>query len=213
MQAIAQQCGTRRNLSATLQLLAEHDLIQRTGACWVIADQLVACWLTAVHSPNQARGSLDRKTATDLFEQALRAIWSRWLEATHQPLANRVNRLLSEFRNETVVLDSKTGRLPSFQALSASRPSQREETYLVADSGDRRWCCLVHEGKLEEAGIVAFEQFCRTQAPKPSRKVVVAKEGLELNARLLAKAANMWVWEPEDMNVLFLLYGQPPLNR
>jgi hypothetical protein len=212
-QAIAQQCGTRRNLSPTLQFLVEHNLIQRKGACWVITDQLFACWLAAVLGPRQQRDASDHAATRSLFEQTLRGIWSRWLEATHQPLATRIGSLLAEFRNETVSLDHKTGRLPSFQTMNAQPSSQRHETYIVAEGDERRWCCLVHEGKLEETSITAFEQFCRAQAPRPSRKVVVAKEGLELNAKLLAKEASMWVWEPEDVNLLFLLYGQPPLNR
>ena len=47
--------------------------------------------------------------------------------------------------------------------------------------------------------------------PRPGRKIVVSQEGLELNATLLAKEAGMWIWHPEDVNVLFRLYGQPPL--
>ncbi|MBI3322869.1 MAG: hypothetical protein HYZ95_00205 [Candidatus Omnitrophica bacterium] len=94
------------------------------------------------------------------------------------------------------------------------QPARRaDETYLVAEGEERRWSCLIHEGKLDEAEIAAFEQFCRSQLPRPSRKIVVARNGMELNAKLLAKEANMWVWEPEDVNLLFLLYGQPPLSR
>ena len=212
-QAIAQRCGTRRNLSLVLQALVEHDLIQRKGACWVIPDQLFACWLAAGVGFSQARGMRDRQVAAQRFEHLLTAIWTQWLESTAQPLAERISRLLSQFRNETVSLDHKTGRLPSFQTLHAQQPAGRDATYLVADGDERRWCCLVHEGKLEEAEIAAFEEFCRRQSPKPSRKVVVANEGLELNATLLAKQANMWVWEPDDTNLLLLLYGQPPVSR
>jgi len=212
-QAITQRCGTRRNLSSPLQLLVEHDLIQRKGGCWIIPDPLLSCWLSAVLGPRQRAGSLDRRMASQIFEQTLKAIWAQWVEEAGQPLAERIRRLLSQFRNETVSLDHKTGRLAAFEALRTQRPSLGQETYLVADGAGRRWCCLIHEGKLEEAGIMAFEQFCRAQSPKPSRKVVVAKDGLELSAKLLAKEVNMWVWEPEDVHLLFLLYGQPPLAR
>lgn len=211
-QAVAQQCGTRRNLSEVLQMLADHDLIQRKGACWVMTDQLLACWLASVLGATDSRGVRDRQTAYVAFQQALQAVWVQWLEATHQPLSERVSRLLLQFRNETVSLDHKTGRLPSFETLAPQRPGRRGETYIVADGAERRWCCLVHEGTLDESDIAAFEVFCRSQSPRPSRKIVVSKTGLELNAKLLAKEANMWVWEPGDANLLFLLYGQPPLS-
>jgi hypothetical protein len=66
----------------------------------------------------------------------------------------------------------------------------------------------VQEGPVNEAAIASFDAFCRTQAPRPARKVVVTKSLMEENARLMAKTANMWVWEPDDLHTLMGLYGQ-----
>ena len=209
-QAIAERCGTRRRLAEVLQALVEHDLVERKGACWVMPDQLLACWLTAVLAPRLLQQGHDHATASASLEQALRKRWADWMTATEQPFAQRVGRLMKQFRNETVSLDSKTGRLPLFHELVLTPVPEAPMTYVVAEGEERRWCCLVHEGVLQEHHVAEFERFCRTQAPKPSRKVVVAREGLELNAKLLAKNANMWVWEPADLNLLCLLYGQSP---
>ncbi len=209
--AIAARCGHARHLSQVLQDLTDQDLILRKGACWVMLDQLFASWLLVTHELRTQR--LDRAASMEIFQRTLKSIWTEWLGASQQPLADRVGRLLSSFRNETVCLDHKTGRLPSFDALNAQRPTQRQETYIVAESKERRWCCMVHDGALDENAIAAFEQFCRRQTPKPSRKIVIARDGLELNAKLLAKTSDMWVWEPDDLNLLFLLYGQSPLSQ
>ena len=212
-QAIAGYCGTRRNVSLALQALVERDLIQRKGACWVIPDQLLACWLAAQPEAGQPRGAKTRQAAAKRFKQAIHTLWAQWQQATTQPFAERIGRLLSCFRNETVSLDHKTGRLPSFQTLRTEQPTPGGQTYVVADGTGRRWCCLVREGTLEEGEIAAFEEFCRTQSPRPSRKVVIAQDGLELNATLAAKAANMWVWDPDDVALLSVLYGQPMASR
>ena len=211
--AIAQHGGKRSGLSCALELLVQQDLVQRKGTCWVIPDQLLTCWLAAVWDIRARGMSLSSGAAREHFERTLADIWAKWLQVTTQPLAQRVHHLLSLFRNETVSLDHKTGRLPTFQELRVQPSPDRGETYLVADGQERRWCCLIHERRLEESAIAAFEKFCRMQSPKPARKVVVAREGLDGNATLCAKAANMWVWEPDDVNLLFLLYGQPPLDR
>jgi len=210
-QAIAQRYGSRRHLSEALQLLVEHDMVQRKGACWVIPDQLLTCWLAS--GAGSSQGLHDRHAAQIAFQQALWAIWTQWMEAAGQSLAVRIERLFSQFDDETVSLDHKTGRLPAFHQMNYQPTPRAEESYLVAEGEERRWCCLVHEGRLDESGIAAFEQFCGSQVPRPSRKIVVARAGLELNAKLLAKEANMWVWEPEDVSLLCLLYGQPPLSR
>ena len=211
-QAIAKQTGTARHVASALQLLVEHDLVERKGACWVMIDQLMACWVATILGSSERDSAPSRAASKQRFAEILLAMWTSWEGAASQSLAQRIGGLLSQFHNETVSLDSKTGRLPSFDSLQDHRPFQDGTTYLVADSTDRRWCCLIHEGALEESGIAAFEHFCRAQHPRPTRKVVNAHAGLELNAKLLAKESNMWVWEPQDMHLLFLLYGQPPLR-
>ncbi len=60
---------------------------------------------------------------------------------------------------------------------------------------------------MDENDIAKFETFCRSQTPKPSRKVIITRSALDPNARLLAKTANMWVWASEDLNVLMGLYA------
>ena len=81
-----------------------------------------------------------------------------------------------------------------------------EAVYLIAEGQGRRWCASVHAAPIGEAAIAEFDAFCRVQSPRPSRKVIVGKAGLEENARLLAKAANMWVWEGQDLHALMGLY-------
>jgi len=211
--AIARQSGMRRSLSGAFQTLIEHDLIERKGNCWVIADQLLACWLSAVFAVRKDGAAVDETEARQRFEQVLRGIWMRWVETAAQPLASRIRRLFGQFRNETIALDHRNGRLPSFRSTSLRQPSGRDEVYLVADGDERRWCCVVSERRLDEPGIAAFEQFCRRQDPRPTRKIVVSAGGLELNATLLAKESTMWVWEPEDVDLLLRLYGQGQTGR
>ena len=210
-QAIAQQCGTRRKLPQVLRRLAESELVQQQGACWMIPDQVFACWLTGVLAPTQANSWPDRARARQHFLEAFRAMWTGWHEVARTPLITRVGELFGKFRNETVLLDHKVGRLPAFGEFTTHHAGGQDAAYLIAAGEARRWCCLVHEGQLDETAIANFERFCRAQTPRPLRKVVIAKGGLDLNAKLLAKEANMWVWEPDEMNLLFRLYGQPPL--
>jgi hypothetical protein len=67
----------------------------------------------------------------------------------------------------------------------------------------------VAERPLTEAQLAAFEAFCRALSPRPARKVVVCPDGLEPDARVLAKAAGMWVWERQAVGMLTTLYGTP----
>lgn len=204
---LTQRCGGGKRLTQALQTLVEADVISRNGACWVIQDQLLACWMAAIAEP-ELHGQRSQEAAFESFEEALHALWTQWHTVSAQPLTERLTRLFGQFRNETVSLDRKTARLPSFQECRVESAARRGEHYLIAqqEAAERVWCCLIHEGRLEEANISAFEVFCRGQLPKPCRKIIVCREGLDLNARLLAKESGMWVWDLDALNLLSSLY-------
>ncbi len=199
----------RADLSSALQLLVEHDLVQRKGTCWLIPDPVLRCWLTAILPAQRTSGVADTAAQRARFEQYLSGTWLQWLHVSQLSFPEQVTRLFTNFRDDTVSIDSKTGRLPRFQTITTQRPpTQGPEVYLVADGEGKRWCCTVKEGLVDESAIANFDAFCRTQNPKPSRKVVITRSRIDDNARLLAKAHNMWVWASEDLNVLLELYGQ-----
>jgi hypothetical protein len=203
---LSQRIG-RAGLSGALQLLVEQDLAKRNGMCWVVSDPVLRCWLSTVLAAQRFDARSDSAEIRSRFEQHLRALWLRWIESAQLPLAGQVEALFTKFRDDTVSIDSKTGRLPRFERVTAQRPhSLGAGAYLVADGSGKRWCATVQEGLIDETVIANFETFCKAQTPKPSRKVVIAKEGLDDNARLLAKSVNMWVWGSGDLQSLMKLY-------
>lgn len=200
----------RAGLSETLQLLAEQDLAQRNGTCWMVTDPVLRCWLTSVLSAQRAEPQLDRADARERFERCLRSLWSRWMRTHQLSFPQQVVGLFQQFDDETVSLDAKTGRLPKFETIDTRRPDDpaAADAYLIARGEGKRWCATIQEGAVGEQAIASFDAFCRGQTPKPSRKVVITKSPMDQNARLLAKAASMWVWEAEDVRTLMGLYGQ-----
>ena len=199
----------RAGLPGILQLLMEHDLVQRKGMCWFVPDPILRCWMAAVLPAQRSGSGLGEGTIRARFEEYLSAAWSQWVQTTQLSFSEQVTRLFSNFRDDTVSLDSKTGRLQRFATVTVQRPAdvQGSAVYLIAEGAGRRWCCTVHEGLVDEPTIAHFDTFCRTQIPRPSRKVVITRRGVDDNARLLAKANNMWVWAADDLEVLLDLYS------
>ena len=201
----------RAGLPGTLQLLLEHDLIQRKGMCWFIPDAIIRCWLAAILPAQRSGSGLGERAVRSSFEQHLAGAWNQWLQTTQLSFSEQVSRLFANFRDDTVSLDSKTGRLQRFSTVTLHQPPEMPDStaYLIAEGAGRRWCCTVQEGLVDEPTIARFDAFCRTQSPKPSRKIVITRRGVDDNARLLAKATNMWVWAADDLEVLLDLYGAP----
>ena len=198
----------RAALSAALQLLVERDLATRNGTCWVITDPILRCWLSTIFTTQRSDPHVNSPTLRDRFERHIRTLWTQWMQANARSFADQVVGLFRQFSDETVSLDSKTGRLPKFDTVRTQPPDAAVEgTYLVALGQGKRWCATVQEQPIDEQTITHFETFCRTQAPKPSRKIVISNAPLDQHAKLVAKAANMWVWEPDDLHLLMGLYG------
>jgi hypothetical protein len=187
----------------------ERDLAQRHGACWVIPDPIMRCWLSTVLRDERCGMTVPDAESRRQFEDALRQLWYRWAQAHQRSFPEQVIGLFEHFADETVSLDAKTGRLPKFHTLTR-QPADRAGAngYLVADGEGKRWCATIQEHAMDESGIAHFEAFCRRQSPRPSRKVVITNTGLDQNARLLAKAVNMWVWEASDVRLLMDLFRQ-----
>ena len=199
----------RGGVSEALQLLVEHDLAERNGTCWMVTDPILRCWLSTVLLVQRSDARLEGTDVRQRFEQHLRSLWTRWIQAHQLSFPDQVVELFGRFCDDTVSLDSKTGRLPKFESIHTHQPeADGADVYLIADGQGKRWCAAVQGHAMDENAITGFEAFCRTQSPKPSRKVVIMKTAMDENARLMAKTANMWVWQPEDLHVLMELYGQ-----
>lgn len=199
----------RAGVTEALQLLLEHDLAQRHGACWMVTDPVLRCWLSTVFLAQRADAHPDTAEVRRQMEAHLRALWLRWVEQRRLSFPEQVAALFARFHDEMVALDAKTGRLPRFDRIAAlPPPSPAAGTYLVADGAGKRWCATIQETAVDEQAIASFEAFCRSQAPKPSRKVIITKSGLDEHARVLAKTADMWVWQAEELELLAGLYDQ-----
>ncbi len=207
MTAIGKRMG-RGGLSESLQMLVERDLAKRNGTCWLVPDPVLRCWLSTVLAAQRAGTRVSTQDVSGRFERYLRTIWEQWEQARARSFPDQVAALFSKFDDETISLDSKTGRLPRFQAIRAHEPAAGGEIrYLIAEGEGKRWCASVQEGQVDEATIAHFEAFCRDQTPRPARKVVITNAQMQHDARVFAKTVNMWVWEPQDLHLLMNLYG------
>jgi hypothetical protein len=207
---IAHRTG-KASVSEALQCLVEHDLVQRNGMCWMVADPILRCWVASILAAQRANAVSSPLQLRDRLSQTLRGLWGQWTQTHQLSLASRVAQLLTQFDDDTVSLDAKTGRLPRFAQIQPMPPvpAPGQGAYLVAEGEGKRWCLTVHERSVDEQAITQFDAFCRQQQPRPSRKVLVARIPLDEHMRMLAKAANMWVWEPQDLRFLTELYGRP----
>ncbi len=203
--AVGQRIG-RGGLAQALETLSDYDLAQRTGTCWIVPDPVLRCWVSTVLSMHRAEAGWNPEQLRERLAEYLRGLWRAWIERSQRTLTEHVTELLTSFEDELVCLDEKTGRLPQFERIEPQSEPGYSGTFLLAEAEGRRWCYAIADEPVTEEGIVRFETFCRSRQPKPVRKVLVASQGLDENAKVLAKASNMWVWGARELDVLRTLY-------
>lgn len=197
----------RTGLSEALQVLIEYNLAQRNGTCWLVDDPVFRCWLSTVVLTQRLDARRDAFAVRQKLEAYLDLLWKQWLHRNQSTFTEHIADLFSRFCDDTVSLDSKTGRLPSFRQIEPVSPQPAAaDTYLVAQAKGKRWCVAIKEGPIDEQAVAQFEGFCKTQQPKPSRKLVITRSAMEHSARVAAKTANMWVWEANELKLLEALY-------
>ncbi len=198
----------RGGLTDALQLLVSRDLAERSGMCWKVTDPILRCWLSTILLAQRSDAPPGGEEVRQRFDRHLRQLWSGWMHAHELTLPEQVVSLFGKFCDDTIALDLKTGRLPRFETIRTAQPELAgADAYVVADGEGKRWCAAVRDQALGESDIAHFDAFCRTQAPRPTRKVLITRGRLDQNARLLAKTSNMWVWEVAELNTLLELYG------
>ena len=196
----------RAGLSEALQVLMEHDLAARNGTCWLVEDPVFRCWLSTILLAQQMETHRDEESIRRRLDGYLDFIWRQHLTRAQLSFAEQITELFSHFCDDTVSLDSKTGRLPHFEQIQALPQPSNTGTYLLADGEGKRWCVAIKEGCLDEQAVSQFDAFCKTQQPKPSRKLVVTDSTVSDAAKVAAKTANMWVWETHELKLLDVLY-------
>ena len=81
--------------------------------------------------------------------------------------------------------------------------------YAIAQSKDGCWIYQAVAREIDENSISEFTAFCKGLKCKTLRKVIIALDGIDTNAKMLAKEAKIWIWGLEDLNFLMDVFRKP----
>jgi len=224
MIAIAAATGrTVTDVTRAVRTLAEHGLVTRRGVFCAVSRRLLRLWLQAAYPIQQGPVHLEAAVAEQVFAESVRAWLSQVTSRAPQQVLETVAEVMRRFQNELVELHGRRVRLPKFDVHTLLVPGApravvgqrlRPEEAAPRPSGQRddtRWLCVPYTAAVREGDAVALIQALRHAAKPWTRRLVIALEGLEVNARLLLQEHRFWVLELEDLNQLLELYGMPRL--
>ena len=196
-------------VTRAVRVLVTAGVVTRRGVLCCIEDRLLQFWLRTVYPIQSSPVQLPSAAAEQAFSDQVR----RWLEqaAARAPQAvlEVVAELMRRFQNEMLEWHGKRVRFPRLDVHTLLLPGAPRA--VVGQREDTQWFCVPYTATIREQDAVALVQTLRHVAKPWRRRIVVAVEGLEVNARLFLQEQRFWVWELADLNQLLELYGLPRL--
>lgn len=194
-------------IKKTLQRLVQEGILEKKGSFYRLPDPLFRFWLRSVFQAKERNPQPDGERARLYFQNRLEEEIRKIDGEEQMDLAQRIESLFREFRNDVVEVGQKKTRCPNFLEI-ASRPTNGRYFPILGRTAQGRWFCQVAMELVTEADVASFVEELKRFRRKIQRKMIVALGGIELNAKLMAQEAEIQVWDLENFNTLLDLYGK-----
>ncbi len=205
---------SRSETLRALRILTEPALLSRHGVFYHLQDRLFALWMSTAQPALQGEGCVGSPQAARRFREAA-GRWVRQMrEASARSLEERLEELIGQWRGEWAELEGRRTQLPKLaeiRRISAPFPFGGVVARRSA-GGKGGWCVVLWTRTLEEAQAGQLVQLLRAQRLWAGyRKVVLATQRAELNARLVLQGERIRLWDQHVVNGLMELYGLLPI--
>lgn len=210
-----------RETSSQIEELVEHELIIKNGVFYRFHNKTFRFWLKEVYQKKEL-SLLGTSAKTESFVQRLFELMEEEAALGALDVSLRLIGLLSEFKNDIVELGEKKRKLPHFMeflrlpagqaGLPAVSPENGGESSrrIVARGHGRCWVCKITQEKATEREVLELVQDV-SDRKSGHTKVLLALQGLEENAKLLAKEKRILALGLSRINLLMDLYGKSPI--
>lgn len=208
--AIAAAVGSpAAQVARLVRVLTDAGLVTRQGVFCGVRSRLVSLWMQSSYRIQQGPVHLEPPVAEQAFAEAMRQWLRQATSRAPQAVLETVADLMRRFQNEMVEIHGRRVRLPKLDVHTLLMPGAPRA--VVGQHDEARWLCVPHTTTVKEADAVGLIQALGHAATPWTRRIIMAVEGLEVNARLLLQEHKFWVWELEELNRVLDLYGVPRL--
>jgi hypothetical protein len=196
-----------KSLTGAVSDLQAAGLIRRVGAFNRVEDPLLRFWLKTVYDKRRMDFTHDASSGQRLFTASIQKISVDFAKSCKEDLYGKIVGLFKEFRDDFVQLGQKRHKLPSFGDVGI-RVIGQNGPYIIGHAKGVNWICQIHERGVSEKQVSDFLKDSRCGKYKFHRKVLIVLNGMDDNAKLLAKESDIWVWNLKTLNLLLDLYGK-----
>lgn len=195
-------------IKKTLVKLLEEELVEKKGSFYCIQWPSFKFWLAAVYPLRNLNYSYDDRVNAEAFHEQVRQSFLRRRNEDAKELNQRVEDLFKSFRNDLLDLEPFRMRLPHFRKVHF-KPSNERYFPVEAETESGKWLCQLAQTEFTEDDVRLFLDETKSFKAKSSKRVLILMNGIDVNAKILAKEAGVVLWRLKDLNCLFDLYDKP----
>lgn len=199
-------------VSQRLKKLIDLNMIFKNGTFYFFIDNGFSFWIREVCNRKQTSLLPSATMRSEQFKNDVHSYLSKFLFNVKKSDGQRIAELFAKFRDEIVEIDGRKHRLPQFNKIDLISIN-KSSSLILAHRDKRLWCCFIKEETAKEEDIALFTKELTRTNLEVINKVFMPLDGIELNARLLAKEKKIWIWNPKNLNFVMDIYNQPKITR
>lgn len=195
------------DVSKDLAALADLGLVSKNGIFYKVDDSLLNYWLGRVYQKRKnllVDGIFNR---AELFTAQVKGYMNDFIAESGKDMVQRLSELLNSFSNELFQIESKQLRLPHFTKIESGQLSEQRQ-YIAATFRGSTWLIQHYLEAVGENEIVEYIRNIKPLNYKISNKIVIPLNGIDENARLLAKELKISIWDISTLNSMLGAYGK-----
>lgn len=205
-----------RKTAKELRELMEEELVVKNGIFYRLHNKLFKFWLEYVYQKRELSLMVDLPSKASHFSAEMEKLIQNFIEEDSRAVPERVVELFKCFQNDAIEWDLRTRRLPRFSEIvniTERDSSSFGNRDIIARGGGRCWICQIREKRVTEKEVLDFarsEEGSSGELPNLTR-ILIALEGIESTAKVVAKEKKVWTWGLSRLNTLMDLYGKPQI--
>ncbi|MCA9396203.1 MAG: ATP-binding protein [Candidatus Omnitrophica bacterium] len=205
---------SQKEVSGLLVEMHSKGLIAKSGSFYYFEDRVFKAWIKTVYRHREMSLHIDMPSKAEYFFKDCHEDMSIFINDSDRKDGGRIAELFRRFDNDMVEIESKTKRIPSFEAVELGSQDNRLgcETLMATTQKKNKWVCRIAHQSVTEDNVHDLLSAGSAEEKK-QKKVLIVLQGIDAAARVIAKNHFSWILDLRDVNDLMEYYGMSKIVR
>jgi len=192
-------------ITKIINRLLTKDIISKRGVFNYINDPFFLNWLKFVLSRKQNSFETNIHNSLKNFEVDIKLHLNQFINESKKQIGRRLKELFELFENDIIEVENKRFMLTNFDTINITPINS---AFMInARKAKKCWLCYVEENYIDESNISHFLE--KIKIKDCSKKILIALNGIDVNAKLKALEAKTLIWDKNTLNELFTIFEKP----